>query len=226
MAVEGDPATEEGMFTLSGQRHHTTGHSTDEDDACQRIADKVRDAAVAELKPLNYWSSAFKADRVDVYHLRASDGKSDVKKSATFEGSDANWGAATDSLPWESSIVVGLYAYPVGSVDPDRRSKRGRIFLPAFAGGTVDSNGSGELHSAILNSFLGPAVVSFLSSIQGVPLSDAVLGNDSLNLGVLSRTYNRFSQLEYVNIGSKFHHQRRRQVSNPAVTFGNTIPHS
>jgi hypothetical protein len=226
--TEGVPA-EVGMVTFHGQRHHIATNPIDEADSCQRIADKVHDAAVANLKPLNYWSSAFRADRVDVYHLVASTGRADEKKSATFEDTDRTWGAATNSLPWESSIVCGLYAYPVGYVGADKNRRRGRIFLPPFASGPLATDGSGELNPAVLNSFLGPALISFFNAIQGAPIGDTLTGvgtGDWINLGVLSRTAVSFAQLEFLNIGSKFHHQRRRELQQPASSFGNVITHS
>jgi hypothetical protein len=217
-----------GMFTLHGQRKHTTGHDTDDAVACAAIAQKVHDAAVSILQPLAWWGSSVQMDRVDVYHLISSNGKADQKAEVVFTGDEKPWGStSSNSMPWESALCVELFAYPVGVLDPHRRRKRGRIFLPCTNGGILDANGSGEFEPSNFNSTFCPAILAFLNSIQGCSLADGgITGNDSLNLGILSRTFNEFHQLEFINVSNKYHHQRRREHKQGSSVYGNTISHS
>lgn len=58
---------------------------------------------------------------------------------------DDSWvgSSSTGSLPWQTSMVVSLYAYARGTFVANARNKRGRIYLPPFTTTSLSNSDSG-----------------------------------------------------------------------------------
>lgn len=121
--------------------------TVDWDTNCETAAEAQANSWSLNVDPSTYSLAVRLRDSTAIHP--AADGSTLNKKVAP---PDTAWRgtAAGDSLPWETSLVVSLYTYPMGTFVPNGRQRRGRNYLPPMAAGVLDSAGTGGFVSTAL----------------------------------------------------------------------------
>lgn len=208
----GDTNSDVAVFGFHMRRNHISGNLVDWPTDVQTIAEKCRDKWNAHITQKQWWSSAVVMQTVEAYHLSTA-GLSIDKGLAEFTGDDAWAGTGGVSLPFEVSCCVTLYAYDPTAFAADRARKRGRLYLPPFATtqmfaatgmyGTTNTDGA---------QYIAHAMRSWLEDVDGLLLAGSLpTVDDSMQLGVLSRTAGEFHRVTHVGVDNLPDVQRRRQ---------------
>lgn len=212
------------------QHHHTTGGSFAWGDALQTIADKVVSSlqdSSAGGQILSTISNRISLTRVDAYQI-GTDGKATDKRShITGAGDTVSGSSSSDWIP-SLSAVIQLWGYNPSTFVQHPRRRRGRTYAP----GTPSSyfNVTGELGPTVANDLAG-RWGAFMNDLQGMHVGDSVgvpgAPNDSMNVGVLSRTDAAFYQLEAVTVAYKpgWQHRRMNALADTRSS-STTISHS
>lgn len=231
--LNGSTPIEEAQFGFHGVRHHFVPNVTDWPDDVATLATKFRDAWNTHVTGVEYWCSTVKMDSVVVSHLDAANGKVLDQGQATFDGDDAWVGTASFSLPWETALVVSLYGYG-GGFTPDKRRKRGRMYLPPLATSACQTTQGQITQSIVLD--IASQMEAFFNEVQGAEMGTTVppaTDSDYFDLRVISRgtpakpLTPTSTQLIRLVVDSKVDSQRRRERSQDAIWAGTgTIAHS
>jgi hypothetical protein len=183
-----------------------------------QVAEKARDAwldSMSAEKGAYSTGVVWQAVRCDLLdpqpgpsHLKVVDsGFANFAQSG--DGSYAGTGAT--SLPWETSMVVSLAAYPAGSFAVNKGRRRGRFYLPPMVPAVV-SGPTGEFTPQTLTNSVA-AFGDFLEQMTG-EISDTI--PDQLRVVVLSQVDDAVRPVEHLWIDSKVDSQRRRENRQPA----------
>lgn len=206
-----------------GERYHIPGNTIDLDADTTEAAGNIRDKWIADCDALpSYTSSVVKAELVDVYAMDTS-GKALAKGTSAFEGGSTWDGTGSQSLPWQSAIVVSLFGYVQGTVVQQRGRKRGRIYLPVPSANALASDGG--LTSGVQGGILDN-MGTFFNDVQGMHMGANTTGWDYWNLGVVSRTGGIFTEIIQVGVGRIVDTQRRRRAKEVEAYQWEPVEHS
>lgn len=184
----------------------------------EQIAEKCRDAwidSMAAEKGAYSTGVVWQAVRVDQLDIAPGPGYKKVIESgfASFDTSGAGSyaGTAATSLPWETSLVVSMAAYPAGAFAVNKGRRRGRFYLPPMNPNVV-SGPTGELTPSTLANTIA-AMGDFFEQLTG-PISTEI--TDVFRVVVLSSVDDTVRPVEHLWIDSKIDSQRRRENRQPA----------
>ena len=110
-------------------------------------------------------------------------------------------------LPWQTSLVISLYAYPPGEFKANGKSFRGRFYTPPLSSSVIAGDGSGGLSLGTASSIAG-MYAQVLKELQehdytGFPAF-------APKLVVNSRRYTMTNLVQSVRVDTKLDTQRRR----------------
>lgn len=222
----GGTQVEEAQFGFNMQREHFTGNTVDWAADVGTIAEKVRDSFVENFVTQTFWSSSVQMDAVEVFHLDTQ-GHTLDKGVAVFEGPQEWVGDGSESLPWETSAVVSLYAYNPAGFAQDRRNKRGRFYLPPLVTSFMDgAKGRYQGGGSFAIQPLHIQVNSWLNDVNGLELGPGSVGRDNMRLVVLSRVKSACYRVTYSRMDTAPDVQRRRQRSMPVDYYSAPVNQS
>lgn len=220
----GATPVEEAQFGFYGVRHHLTGNTVDWPTTVVTMANGVRDRWNDHITNKIAWSDAVTMDTVKVDHLEAATGKVLDQGVATFSGDDSWQGTSAASLPWECALAVSLFGYEKGVFATNKGRKRGRMYLPPMATGTISERGGlvNDSTLAALNTNFG----AFFNDVQGMEFPEGGPGGvaDYFDLRVVSRGTPEkelpptTTQIKFMYIDNRYDSQRRRERSEDATS--------
>jgi len=184
----------------------------------QAVADGVRDRWADHFATAqSSFASTVQWNEVRAYYIDDATGLSDGRGVAMFEPGDIR-GSGTTSTPHECAICVSMYGYVDGEVSGTAAARRrGRMYLPAPSGGSVDEYG--QLTDAKRATLIG-WMDTFFEDVQGMNLPGGDV-NHYTDVVVLSRTSGEAHQVERLGLGKVIDSQRRRrkdELEQPAFT--------
>lgn len=139
--------------------------TVDWDTNCEIAAEAQANSWSLHVDPTTYSLAVRLRDSTAIHP--AADGSTLNKKVAPpsdpWRGTQAG-----DSLPWETSLVVSLYTYPMGTFVPNGRQRRGRNYMPPMAAGVLDTAGTGGFVSTALRDHVLGDFHSFLDGFRNV----------------------------------------------------------
>ena len=137
-----------------------------------------------------------------------------LKDEQSHAAAPGDWSPGSgNSLPWSSSVVIGLYTYTPGTFIPHSARRRGRIYLPPLSIDAVRAGESGELATGLQTTYAN-AIKTWLHSISSAGLGGAW---GPWVPGVLSRVTGQFNALTDIVCDDKIDTQRSRTRQEPAV---------
>lgn len=197
---------DEAMFGIYGNFNWTPSTDADWDSALADLATAARGNWVSDVAK-TYFSPGTNLDQ-------AKASRQNSTGHTLNEGADAStggdWsGTASQSLPWENSLVISLYSYPRGSFTSNARRKRGRIYLPPLGTNLLVDTDTG-LASISFVEAIRDDIKSWLHDVQTTNLGSS---GHNWSPQILSRAAVDTYGLNYLSVDNKLDVQRRRQKS-------------
>lgn len=205
--LENNSQVEIAEVGLSGQRVHHVGNNVSWQSDLDAFAREMRDSWRGHVDP-SLFSTCVALTRTEAYHL-GTDGKTIDKGTAPTDATHGWRGNVGGCLPWEVALCVTEYGYDPTAFNANARSQRGRIYLPGIPT-TAMASGTPKIASDKMDSYM-TSFAAFFNDMQGKKIGEVVLTQDSVNLGILSRTKGTFTKLHTISMDNKPDSQRRRQ---------------
>jgi hypothetical protein len=210
LADDASVNVEQADIGVYGALDFTPADSAAWDTVLAAIAAGARSAWSTSMAKTNY-TFALSLDTVAATR-QGTDGKTlNEQVDASAGGSWIGSGSGS-ALPWENSLVIGLYAYQRGTFVTQAKSKRGRVYLPGLDSSLLAGTKSGlvsNTKAAAMRDQFGLV----LSATRDSPGSTHHWVPE-----VLSKTYNFTHQITWLSVDNKVDTQRRR-----AKNLGATI---
>ncbi len=124
--------------------------------------------------------------------------------------------ASSQSLPWQDSFVVGLYAYQPETFSPNSRHKRGRVFMPPMVTSVLDQPSDAGMVPATVENLVG-MISGTIAAISSGPTDPVPIPK------VVSRTVQNCYTIGWLRATNYMSTQRRRMHQIPKVVYSTLL---